>query len=614
MPELRRRNTLIGLGTIVFGTSGFIASGAFDFDSEGSRGDNWIQVEGVEEEVEVDEEDETEVDPDDDDDDPDDDDDGPGVPTDDDPDDPDDPDEEEDEEEETYVLETATDGDGSLSVSPSPPFSHDGSGLRYAAGTEVTLTATPGDGYVFAGWSGVPGSPDDQTVSVVMDQNRSVTAEFRREAVTLSVSLGGEGEGEVTIDAPGDEPSGSIASNESWSEAYEPGTTVTLTAEAIDDSAFAGWSGVPGGVDAESETIAIEMDDDRSVTATFGELKTLTAGIDGEGTVSVTAGDAPSGTIGSEETWQESYETDTEVTLTASPGEGDNYEFVEWAGDVPPEDATSETITVVMDQSRNVTAVFERTFELTVRVSGDGTVEFDGVSTSDSETREYSDGEDVSLTARSADEYEFVEWTGDISPGDAESRTVTVAMTQDRTVTAVFEEEEVEEPTLVQIVADPDNDGNEVAYDGRMTDSDLVGSDDDGFFTGFEATATNRNAVSRIGILDDGGYPTDRIAFLVANVGNPETPGEGGQPVEITTQIFDGDGNDLSSTDQLNFPYRVVASTGQDQDRGADLLDEQVDVPVSQLIEVAIEIDSRNGTDEVAAVETLQFSAESTND
>jgi len=44
---MNRRRTLLGLGTIVFGASGFVASGAFTFGSEGSLGDSWVQVEGT---------------------------------------------------------------------------------------------------------------------------------------------------------------------------------------------------------------------------------------------------------------------------------------------------------------------------------------------------------------------------------------------------------------------------------------------------------------------------------------------------------------------------------------------------------------------------------------
>lgn len=51
MKRLDRRRTLIGMSTLVFGASGFVASGAFTTGSEGSLGDNWIQVAGTDQAV-----------------------------------------------------------------------------------------------------------------------------------------------------------------------------------------------------------------------------------------------------------------------------------------------------------------------------------------------------------------------------------------------------------------------------------------------------------------------------------------------------------------------------------------------------------------------------------
>jgi hypothetical protein len=48
----------------------------------------------------------------------------------------------------------------------------------FAAGTSVTLTATPGAGSVFAGWSGA--CSGSASCTVVLDQARAVTARFSR--------------------------------------------------------------------------------------------------------------------------------------------------------------------------------------------------------------------------------------------------------------------------------------------------------------------------------------------------------------------------------------------------------------------------------------------------
>ncbi len=68
-----------------------------------------------------------------------------------------------------YSLSTSVTGSGSIVLSPS--------GGTYSSGTAVTLTAVPGSGYEFIGWSGdLSGSTNPTTL--VMNNNKSVTATF----------------------------------------------------------------------------------------------------------------------------------------------------------------------------------------------------------------------------------------------------------------------------------------------------------------------------------------------------------------------------------------------------------------------------------------------------
>jgi hypothetical protein len=45
--SIKRRRMVIGIGTLALAASGFVASGAYRVGSEGSLGDNWIQVSGA---------------------------------------------------------------------------------------------------------------------------------------------------------------------------------------------------------------------------------------------------------------------------------------------------------------------------------------------------------------------------------------------------------------------------------------------------------------------------------------------------------------------------------------------------------------------------------------
>ena len=51
MPKHNRRRTIIAVTALTFGAAGFVSSGALTVGSQGSLGDNWIQVAGVEQSV-----------------------------------------------------------------------------------------------------------------------------------------------------------------------------------------------------------------------------------------------------------------------------------------------------------------------------------------------------------------------------------------------------------------------------------------------------------------------------------------------------------------------------------------------------------------------------------
>lgn len=66
----------------------------------------------------------------------------------------------------------------SVTVSPSEAGSVSPSGGQYGEGSQVTLTATPASGYTFDYWHG-DASGSSVTISIIMDSNRSVTAQFK---------------------------------------------------------------------------------------------------------------------------------------------------------------------------------------------------------------------------------------------------------------------------------------------------------------------------------------------------------------------------------------------------------------------------------------------------
>ncbi len=275
----------------------------------------------------------------------------------------------------------------------------------YTKGDDVTVTATPDEGWSFVEWTGDRESTEDQ-ITIVMDSDKQITAHFQENGTTemYELTVNTNGEGTVEIDPDQNE--------------YEEGTEVTLTAMPAEGWHFDGWTGDHNSTDKETVII---MDDNKIITANFKENNTdqtyeLTVNTNGEGTVNIDPD-------------QNEYDEGTEVTLTAMPAEG--WHFDEWTGD---RESTEEQITIVMDSDKQITAHFQEngtteTYELTVNTNGEGTVEINP------DQNEYEEGTEVTLTAEPAEGWYFEEWTDEASGTEEQ---ITVTMDDNKEVTANF--------------------------------------------------------------------------------------------------------------------------------------------------------------------------------
>jgi hypothetical protein len=129
--------------------------------------------------------------------------------------------------------------------------------------TVVTLTARVAISSTFVGWSG-DCSGTDLSCAVTMDMTRSVTATFDLIPThTLSISLDGEGLGNVSS-----APSGIDCGDggEDCMAVFYEGTSVILTATAGIDSVFAGWA---GDVSGWENPLLILMDGSKLLQANF---------------------------------------------------------------------------------------------------------------------------------------------------------------------------------------------------------------------------------------------------------------------------------------------------------------------------------------------------------
>jgi CSLREA domain-containing protein/uncharacterized repeat protein (TIGR02543 family) len=157
-------------------------------------------------------------------------------------------------------------GAGSGTVTSNPPGIDCGQDCSevYQVGTQVTLTANPAQGSVFAGWSG-DCSGTNPTTTVTMDGNKRCTARFET-AVTLTVQISGGGTGTVSSNPAG------IACPPTCTAQFMSGSTVSLAATAGQNSFFTGWLGDCSGT---SPATSIQLTGNKNCTANFSPAQTL---------------------------------------------------------------------------------------------------------------------------------------------------------------------------------------------------------------------------------------------------------------------------------------------------------------------------------------------------
>ncbi len=256
----------------------------------------------------------------------------------------------------TFQLDVARSGNGTGTVTSAPAGIACGGDCNeiYDYNTMVTLTAAPGTGSTFTGWSG-GGCTGTGTCVVTVTAATSVTATFTLNMHLLTVALAGTGSGAVTSTPAG------ITCGVDCNQLYNHGTMVSLAAAPSVGSTFTGWSGACTGTGACMVTMTAAA----SVTATFTiKSYALTVALAGNGAGSVAS--SPAGiTCGADCT--EVYTHGTVVMLTPTAMVGST--FAGWSGACTGTGACAVTMTAVSA----VTATFTlNTFALTVAKAGTG--------------------------------------------------------------------------------------------------------------------------------------------------------------------------------------------------------------------------------------------------
>lgn len=223
----------------------------------------------------------------------------------------------------TYNVKVSVTPSGAGTISPSAD-------KDYEDGYSLTLQADAQDEYRFTGWSGdLEGA--DNPLSLTVDKDYALTANFEKKNYELSVNTEGEGTvAEQVVQKKG--------------KGYEHGTLVELTATPAEGYRFVEWKGALTSSDNPAQ---VTVDSPKEITAVF-EKKSYP--------LTVTAGEG--GTV-VKDPEQDTYEHGATVKLTAMPAEG--WQFTGWQGALT---STENPAQLTINSSMEVTAVFESKFYL----------------------------------------------------------------------------------------------------------------------------------------------------------------------------------------------------------------------------------------------------------
>ena len=296
-----------------------------------------------------------------------------------------------------YSLTIDTDGEGSVSTNLSGPYHY---------GDQVILTATAEKGWNFSVWSGdLIGGANPATI--VMDDNKTITATFEQGTFTLSTTVNGGGKIVKYPDR----------------SAFLPGTQVTLTAVPDPGWAFSFWSN--NVVDDPGQNPnKIVMNSDQIVGVSFIQAEySLTVNVIGSGSVSVSL-DPP-------------YSFNEVVTLTPHPAPG--WVFAGWSdGIVGTDNPSSITINGNKIVNANFTPI---EYTLVISITGQGTVNVNPSQPT------YQYGDVVQLTAIESLDYTFTRWGGDLS---GSTNPISITMDDNKAVAATFTRNCVS-PSLISV-------------------------------------------------------------------------------------------------------------------------------------------------------------------
>ena len=192
-------------------------------------------------------------------------------------------------------------------------------GGTFDEGTEVTVTATPDEGYVFVRWEGSDST--ENSLTITLNSNESLNAVFELIPLYTLTVLSSEG---GTVSTSGGE--------------YTEGTEIELIATPNEGFSFTGWEGI----EETNSSVTVSVSSNATVTAIFEVIPQFTVIVSASegGTVSTNGG---------------TYLEGSEFSVLATPNTG--YEFQRWE----EVDISTASLTITLSSNISLTAIFIET-------------------------------------------------------------------------------------------------------------------------------------------------------------------------------------------------------------------------------------------------------------
>jgi uncharacterized repeat protein (TIGR02543 family) len=332
----------------------------------------------------------------------------------------------------------------------------------YDSGSTIGLKAKAVDGYHFVSWSGDASGASD-SIGITITSAKNIVANFEKNAA---------GKFPLSVTAT----NGSVTKTPDNTQ-YDSGSVVGLKAKPTAGYHFVNWSGDATGT---VDSVTVIMTGTKSVTANFAANPIPTYSL------SITANN---GTV-TKTPDKTAYDSGSTVSLKAKPAGG--FHFVNWSGGAT---GTSDSITVLMNSAKNITANFEANaigkFSLAVTATN-------GSVTRTPDKTQYDSGATVTLTANPAPGYRFNGWSGDLTSANPSE---SIVMTSAKNITANFVKKQ-----FTVTITNPNGsvlkDPNQSAYDSSSTVK-LTATGSTGYhfssWSGDFTSTTNPTSVTVIG-------------------------------------------------------------------------------------------------------------------